>query len=316
MTVPAGLDPAQLRALFDRAAHPVAAYQGPKHVCIYANPALDRVLSGRPLLGLPLRAALAGVYGENVLACFDRVYRSGAAAAVPERGIICTLGWPQTAPSAVCSASPSRSPRRFGLRRSRTRPWPGCTSPSRPRTPAPGHGRLRPARWTDRTIWKRSTAWRRARSAATSAASSTTSARAIATRSWCKSQRRSRAAATTYRVPAGDGGRRRALGSRASAGWCSTRPVPLRMTGVCMDVTARKRAEQRVDLVLRELRHRVKNLAGMLLVVWRSHLPAFMPDPGSDAGLSARGRLPTPGSRPRAASAGGTRRRRRTTPGR
>jgi PAS domain S-box-containing protein len=39
---------------------------------------------------------------------------------------------------------------------------------------------------------------------------------------------------------------------------------PLRMTGVCMDVTPRKRAEQRIDLVLRELRHRVKNLLAVV----------------------------------------------------
>jgi hypothetical protein len=57
MTVPARLDLAQLGALFDRAAHPVAAYQGPEHVCIYANPAQASATGGRPLLGLPLRAS-------------------------------------------------------------------------------------------------------------------------------------------------------------------------------------------------------------------------------------------------------------------
>jgi PAS domain S-box-containing protein len=35
---------------------------------------------------------------------------------------------------------------------------------------------------------------------------------------------------------------------------------PLRMTGVCMDVTERKQAEQRLELALQELRHRVKNM--------------------------------------------------------
>jgi hypothetical protein len=72
MTLPAGLDPAQLGALFDRAAQPVAAYQGPEHVCIYANPVLQRAVDGRPLLGLLLRAALADLYGEDVFAGFDR----------------------------------------------------------------------------------------------------------------------------------------------------------------------------------------------------------------------------------------------------
>jgi PAS domain S-box-containing protein len=35
---------------------------------------------------------------------------------------------------------------------------------------------------------------------------------------------------------------------------------PLRMTGVCMDITLRKRSEQRLALLMSELRHRVKNL--------------------------------------------------------
>jgi PAS domain S-box-containing protein len=39
---------------------------------------------------------------------------------------------------------------------------------------------------------------------------------------------------------------------------------PRRMTGVCMDVTERKRAEQRLDLALQELRHRVKNMLAVV----------------------------------------------------
>ena len=39
---------------------------------------------------------------------------------------------------------------------------------------------------------------------------------------------------------------------------------PLRMTGVCMDVTERKQAEQRLELVLQELRHRVKNMLAVV----------------------------------------------------
>jgi PAS domain S-box-containing protein len=40
--------------------------------------------------------------------------------------------------------------------------------------------------------------------------------------------------------------------------------LPLRMTGVCMDVTERKQAEQRLELVLQELRHRVKNMLAVV----------------------------------------------------
>ncbi len=39
---------------------------------------------------------------------------------------------------------------------------------------------------------------------------------------------------------------------------------PLRMTGVCMDITERKQAEQRLELVLQELRHRVKNMLAVV----------------------------------------------------
>jgi PAS domain S-box-containing protein len=39
---------------------------------------------------------------------------------------------------------------------------------------------------------------------------------------------------------------------------------PLRMTGVCMDVTERKQAERRLELVLQELRHRVKNMLAVI----------------------------------------------------
>jgi PAS domain S-box-containing protein len=39
---------------------------------------------------------------------------------------------------------------------------------------------------------------------------------------------------------------------------------PLRMTGVCMDITQRKQAEQRLALLMSELRHRVKNLLAVI----------------------------------------------------
>ncbi len=39
---------------------------------------------------------------------------------------------------------------------------------------------------------------------------------------------------------------------------------PLRMTGICMEITERKQAEQRLELVLQELRHRVKNMLAVV----------------------------------------------------
>ena len=39
---------------------------------------------------------------------------------------------------------------------------------------------------------------------------------------------------------------------------------PLRMTGVCMDITLRKQAERRLELLMQELRHRVKNMLAVV----------------------------------------------------
>ena len=39
---------------------------------------------------------------------------------------------------------------------------------------------------------------------------------------------------------------------------------PLRMTGVCMDISERKQAERRLELALQELRHRVKNMLAVV----------------------------------------------------
>jgi PAS domain S-box-containing protein len=39
---------------------------------------------------------------------------------------------------------------------------------------------------------------------------------------------------------------------------------PLRMTGICMDITPRKQAERRLELLMQELRHRVKNMLAVV----------------------------------------------------
>jgi len=265
MTVPAGLDPAQRGALFDRAAHPVAAYQGPEHVCIYANPALERVLGGRPLLGLPLRAALAELYGEDVLACFDRVYRSGEAAVVPERGVnlhpwlaadgavggVLSITFEVT-PTVRAVAEPDDTLARlhFALEAANAGTWQWEVATGK-------------VHWSDKLE----------------------AIHGLPPGSFGGDFRsflddvdpRDRAGVLAQIQEAIEGGGDYHVEYRVATAAAGERWVegkgrmvldehgrPLRMTGVCMDVTPRKRAEQRVDLVLRELRHRVKNLLAVV----------------------------------------------------
>jgi PAS domain S-box-containing protein len=265
MTVPARPDPAQLGALFDRAAHPVAAYQGPEHVCIYANPALQRVLGGRPLLGLPLRVALAQVYGEDDFACFDRVYRSGAAAVLPERSLnlhpwlaadgavggVLGIAF-EAIPTAQAQAEADETLARlhFALEAANAGTWQWEVASGK-------------VHWSDNLE----------------------AIHGMAPGSFGGDFRsflddvdpRDRADVLAQIQKAIEGGGDYHVEYRLATVAAGERWVegkgrmvldehgrPLRMTGVCMDVTLRKRAEQRVDLVLLELRHRVKNLLAVV----------------------------------------------------
>jgi PAS domain S-box-containing protein len=65
-----------------------------------------------------------------------------------------------------------------------------------------------------------------------------------------------------YRLPERDGGERWVEGKGRT--FCDAAGRPVRMAGVCMDVTARKQAERTRQLLLHELQHRVKNMLAVV----------------------------------------------------
>ncbi|HEX2202312.1 MAG TPA: PAS domain-containing protein [Longimicrobium sp.] len=68
---------ARLETVFREAPAFIAVVRGPDHVCEMANPAFRQLAGGRPLVGLPLRAALPGLAGEGFMEGLDDVFRSG-----------------------------------------------------------------------------------------------------------------------------------------------------------------------------------------------------------------------------------------------
>ena len=87
---------ARLTRLFDAAPVLISLHEGPDHVFTYANPAASRAVGDRPLLGLPLVAAVPEIADHEVPKRFDRVFRTGEAASVPNiRDIIFGPGDPK-----------------------------------------------------------------------------------------------------------------------------------------------------------------------------------------------------------------------------
>ena len=68
---------ARLRSMFEHAPTFLALLSGPDHVYEFVNPAYQRVVGDRPLVGLPVRTALPEVAGQGFFEIFDRVYRTG-----------------------------------------------------------------------------------------------------------------------------------------------------------------------------------------------------------------------------------------------
>ncbi len=67
----------RLRRLFDQAPAAIAVLEGPEHRFIYSNPAHDDA-AGRPdLVGRPLREAIPEIAGQGIYERFDRVYETG-----------------------------------------------------------------------------------------------------------------------------------------------------------------------------------------------------------------------------------------------
>ncbi|WP_323141841.1 hybrid sensor histidine kinase/response regulator [Massilia phyllosphaerae] len=76
---------ARLQAMFEQAPGFMLQLDGPDHVFQLANAAWRALVSGRPLVGKPVREALPGTLPQGVIGLLDRVYRSGTAHAAQAR---------------------------------------------------------------------------------------------------------------------------------------------------------------------------------------------------------------------------------------
>jgi PAS domain S-box-containing protein len=75
---------ARLRTIFDHAPCLVAAHYGPEHVLAYINPMVERLVGGRPIVGLPFREAMPDFKGQGQFRRYDQAFRSGQPVLVPE----------------------------------------------------------------------------------------------------------------------------------------------------------------------------------------------------------------------------------------
>ncbi|MEM7642018.1 MAG: PAS domain-containing protein [Pseudomonadota bacterium] len=74
----------RMKRIFDAAPMFIAIFEGPDHVCGYANPATRRAVGNRALKGLPVREALPALRDQGIFQCFDAAYRTGTRQVVPE----------------------------------------------------------------------------------------------------------------------------------------------------------------------------------------------------------------------------------------
>ncbi len=74
-----GVERDQLAQLFEQAPSFMALLSGPQHRFDIINPAYQRLVGDRPLIGLPVAAALPDAAAQGYVALLDRVYTSGEA---------------------------------------------------------------------------------------------------------------------------------------------------------------------------------------------------------------------------------------------
>ncbi|MCX7568190.1 PAS domain S-box protein [Sulfitobacter sp. F26169L] len=80
------------KRLFDAAPALISIHEGPEHVYIYTNPAHDRVVRSRPLLGVDFRTAFPELEGLGNIDTFNEVFRTGVATEVPQAEVVIEFG--------------------------------------------------------------------------------------------------------------------------------------------------------------------------------------------------------------------------------
>ena len=77
----------RMREVFAQAPVGVCVLRGPRHVYELVNPLYQRFFPGRPLLGLPVEAALPEMRGQGVIELLDRVLATGETYAASEYAV-------------------------------------------------------------------------------------------------------------------------------------------------------------------------------------------------------------------------------------
>lgn len=80
------------KRLFDAAPALISIHEGSKHVYIYTNPAHDRFVRSRPLMGIDFRTAFPELEGLGFFETFDEVFRTGVAIEIPQAEVVIDLG--------------------------------------------------------------------------------------------------------------------------------------------------------------------------------------------------------------------------------
>lgn len=268
----------RLSVLFDRAAIPVAAYEGPEHVCFYANSAMLELLGPRALLGRRLGEAVPEWHVQGLLAGFDQVYQTGEPAVIHELRLPPDRSTATAHRELVLSCALQPLPADDG--RAGVLSIAFDVSEFRWRDTEDGAG-MRFAldaanvgtwQWdiaSGRVEWSDNLEAIHGLPPGSFGGDFESFLKDVDPRDRAAVMARIQEALQSgrdyhveYRLPA-SAGRERWVEGKGRV-FTDDQGRPLSMTGICMDVTERKRAAQRLELVMGELHHRVKNLLAVV----------------------------------------------------
>ncbi|WP_168771056.1 PAS domain-containing sensor histidine kinase [Palleronia sediminis] len=80
------------KQLFDAAPALISVHEGPDHVCIYANPAYERAVGPRVLIGRAYREVFPELDGMGFAETLDRVFRTGDPVELPQARAVLDMG--------------------------------------------------------------------------------------------------------------------------------------------------------------------------------------------------------------------------------